>query len=116
MHQGPVQGFPPQNMMGVSSGGPGQYDIDRRPPKSAELFDPDGPQPGSVGHHPNNRSHSFHDDGGMSERQFQGSHHNGPNQAQYSRQVNQQQAHHQPSTSLGHTSVGMTRTYSSSSS
>ncbi|KAF9217341.1 R3H domain-containing protein 1 [Podila verticillata] len=116
MHQGPVPGFPPQNMMGGSSGGPGQYDIDRRPPKSAELFDPDGPQPGSVGHHPNNRSHSFHDDGGMSERQFQGSHHNGPNQAQYSRQVNQQQAHHQPSTSLGHTSVGMTRTYSSSSS
>ncbi|KAG0022104.1 R3H domain-containing protein 2 [Podila clonocystis] len=118
-HQGPVSGFPPQGMMGISNGGPGQYDIERRPPKSAELFDPDGPQStGSAGqHHSNNRQQSFHDnDGGMGERQLQGSnHHNGPNQPQYSRQVNQQQIH-QPSSSSGHPSVGMSRTYSSSSS
>lgn len=117
-HQGPVSGFPPQGMMGVSNGGPGQYDIERRPPKSAELFDPDGPQStGSAGqHHSNTRHHSFHDnDGGMGERQFQGSHHSGPNQTQYSRQMNQQQTH-QPPSSTGHASVGMSRTYSSSSS
>ncbi|KAG0008804.1 hypothetical protein BGZ80_003038, partial [Entomortierella chlamydospora] len=61
--QGSMGGQPPMMMMGgpggVGGGGHNMYDIERRPPKSAELFDPNGPSfnggpgdySGAVRHH-----------------------------------------------------------------
>ncbi|KAI8594443.1 hypothetical protein EDD21DRAFT_449382 [Dissophora ornata] len=52
---------------GGGGGGHGMYDIERRPPKSAELFDPNGPSssnngPGGQGDHPGAfRNQGFHD-------------------------------------------------------
>ncbi|KAG0347580.1 hypothetical protein BG004_007414 [Podila humilis] len=132
----PVSGYSTQGIaMGVSgTGTSGQYDVDRRPPKSAELFDPDGPQQhtGSLGpQYSNNRHQSFSDnfDGSASDRQLQGFNGSSQPQAQFSRHSSNQsqQSHHsyqhhqqqQPSghsSQLGFSSVSMTRSYSSSSS
>ncbi|KAF9163221.1 R3H domain-containing protein 1 [Mortierella sp. AD010] len=60
--QGSMGGQPPMMMGGpggVAGGGHNMYDIERRPPKSAELFDPNGPSfnggpgdySGAVRHH-----------------------------------------------------------------
>ncbi|KAF9928069.1 R3H domain-containing protein 1 [Linnemannia zychae] len=125
----------PQNVipgMGPGSiGGNGtipHYDIERRPPKSAELFDPNGPQPssssggGSQGDYGNSGRHQGSVDGGYmsgqegsmggSDRQPQG--HRGSLQGQYQSQpvLHYNQAISQPT----HTPIAMNRSFSSSSS
>ncbi|KAF9136183.1 R3H domain-containing protein 1 [Mortierella sp. 14UC] len=134
----------PQNVMsqaipGVGLGGIGgnvaipHYDIERRPPKSAELFDPNGPQPssgsssngggggsqsdyGSGGRYQGSSDGGYMNgqDGSMmgSERQSQG--HRGSFHGQYQSQSG---SHYNQATSQPtHAPIAMNRSYSSSSS
>ncbi|KAF8946922.1 R3H domain-containing protein 1 [Haplosporangium gracile] len=129
----------PQNVMsqalpGVGPGGIGgngaitHYDIERRPPKSAELFDPNGPQPssggggGGQGEYGNSGRYQGSSDGGYvngqdgptmgGERQPQG--HRGSFHGQYQSQSG---THYNQTTSQPtHAPVAMNRSYSSSSS
>ncbi|KAF9136946.1 R3H domain-containing protein 1 [Linnemannia schmuckeri] len=129
----------PQNVMsqalpGVGPGGIGgngaitHYDIERRPPKSAELFDPNGPQPssggggGGQGEYGNSGRYQGSSDGGYmngqdgltmgGERQPQG--HRGSFHGQYQSQPG---AHYNQTTSQAtHAPIAMNRSYSSSSS
>ncbi|KAF9324791.1 R3H domain-containing protein 1 [Linnemannia elongata] len=130
----------PQNVMsqalpGVGPGGIGgnvaipHYDIERRPPKSAELFDPNGPQPssgggggGSQGEYGNSGRYQGSSDGGYisgqdgptmgGERQPQG--HRGSFHGQYQSQSG---AHYNQTTfQPTHAPIAMNRSYSSSSS
>ncbi|KAF9383881.1 R3H domain-containing protein 1 [Mortierella sp. AD011] len=85
--QGSMGGQPPMMMGGpggVAGGGHNMYDIERRPPKSAELFDPNGPSfnggpgdySGAVRHHGfNDGGPAVGQDGNQvtGERLFQGS-------------------------------------------
>ncbi|KAG9067337.1 R3H domain-containing protein 1 [Linnemannia hyalina] len=130
----------PQNVMsqalpGAGPGGIGgngaisHYDIERRPPKSAELFDPNGPQPssgsgggGSQGEFGNGSRYQGTSDGGYmsgqdgptmaGERQPQG--HRSSFHGQYQSQsgAHYNQATFQPP----HAPIAMNRSYSSSSS
>ncbi|KAG0379464.1 R3H domain-containing protein 1, partial [Mortierella sp. AD032] len=133
----------PQNVIsqaipGVGSGGIGgngaipQYDIERRPPKSAELFDPNGPQPSSGGNgggggvsqgdYGSSGRYQGSSDGGYmngqdgpmmgGERQSQG--HRGSFHGQYQSQSGSHfsQATSQPT----HAPIAMNRSFSSSSS
>lgn len=130
----------PQNSMsqaipgvgpGVGGGGGGHqhYDIERRPPKSAELFDPNGPQPssngggGGQGDYGNSGRHQGMSDGGYasgqegammgSERQpSQG--HRGSFHGQYQSPLGPH--YNQSTTQPTHVPIAMNRSYSSSSS
>ncbi|KAF9550337.1 R3H domain-containing protein 1 [Mortierella hygrophila] len=130
----------PQNVMSqaLPGAGPGgisgngaisHYDIERRPPKSAELFDPNGPQPssgsgggGSQGEFGNSGRYQGTSDGGYmsgqdgptmgGERQPQG--HRGSLHGQYQSQSG---AHYNQTTfQPTHAPIAMNRSYSSSSS
>ncbi|KAG0269487.1 R3H domain-containing protein 1 [Linnemannia exigua] len=135
----------PQSVMsqaipGVGSGGIGgngaitHYDVERRPPKSAELFDPNGPQPsgggsgggggggGNQGDYGGSGRYQGSSDGGYmnsqdgsmmgGERQSQG--HRGSFHGQYQAQSGPHfnQVTSQPT----HAPIAMNRSYSSSSS
>ncbi|KAF9362656.1 hypothetical protein BGX34_005746 [Mortierella sp. NVP85] len=118
---------PPPAMSGpgvVGSGGHTVYDVERRPPKSAELFDPNGPSPSSSssgqsdyigsfrhqGYHEGGAVHGQDGPGMMMGAGFHNPSFNGnyPSHPQ----VPPHQHHSQPS----YNPVGMTRSYSSNSS
>lgn len=124
-----------QALPGVGPGGIGgngtipHYDIERRPPKSAELFDPNGPQPSSGGgggggqgeYGISGRFQGSSDGGYMNgqdgttmggERQPQG--HRGSFHGQYQSQSSSH--HNQTTTQPTHAPIAMNRSYSSSSS
>jgi hypothetical protein len=134
-----TMGGPPNAMSQALSGvGPGSigvngtiphYDIERRPPKSAELFDPNGPQPSSGGgggggqgeYGTSGRFQGSSDGGYMNnqdgttmggERQPQGQ--RGSFHGQYQ---SQSSSHYNQTTSQPtHAPIAMNRSYSSSSS
>ncbi|KAF9960766.1 R3H domain-containing protein 1 [Mortierella alpina] len=135
----------PSGMGGAGGGAPGQtlYDVERRPPKSAELFDPNGSQThasagGAFGDVPAGRqgpgdgglmgSFEYQAMGGANVQPSLQSGHGGShfpplqqhpfpstNQPAHQHQHQHQNQHQQQPTQI-HTPVGMNRSYSSSSS
>ncbi|KAI8347144.1 hypothetical protein B0O80DRAFT_218773 [Mortierella sp. GBAus27b] len=130
----------PPLMMGgpgiAGGGGHAVYDIERRPPKSSELFDPNSPSPSSSSSSGQSdyigafRHQAFHDGGSPYGQDGQGMMMSGDRQSQGSgfynpafsvphqphSQTPSHQHHTQQPSHQSYSPVGMTRSYSSSSS
>ncbi|KAG0004295.1 hypothetical protein BGZ65_000621 [Modicella reniformis] len=134
---GPIGMQAPLGMSGpgaVGSGGHTVYNVERRPPKSSELFDPNGPSPSSSNSGQSDstggfRHQGYHGGGAVhmqdgqnmmmgGERQPQGSTFHNPSfngNSQSHSQVPPHQHHTQQQPHQSYNSVGMNRSYSSSS-
>ncbi|KAG0220207.1 R3H domain-containing protein 1 [Mortierella sp. NVP41] len=127
MMGGPQQGLNAMSQVlpGVGPGGIGgggghpHYDVERRPPKSAELFDPNGPSSGGGGQgdYGNSGRYQGLSDGGYingqeGERLSQG--HRGSFHGQYQSQPGSH--YNQQASQPTHAPIAMNRSYSSSSS
>lgn len=135
---GPIGMQPPLVGPGIAgSGGHTVYDVERRPPKSSELFDPNGPSPSSTGSGQSDyigafRHQGYHDGGTVHGQDVQGMmmggggqpqgssfHHGAPFNGNYQPHPQphpQPPPAHQHHTPQAYNPVGMTRSYSSSSS